>query len=132
MSAIGTCPVCGGDITISAPQLDAQEPNRYRVSQTVHHAQPLQGGCIAFMRELYKEQEEMLQRHVRSFKERLARYVPPGEECSGSGRRWGVGTGSPICPVCHRGPLAFGVKGVPRVSGRYKGTVPTHRKAVTS
>lgn len=46
--------------------------------------------------------------------------------CLGSGRLWGSGTGSPICPVCHRGPGWMGVAPPLRRKGRWTGSVPEH------
>lgn len=46
--------------------------------------------------------------------------------CPGTGRPWGSGTGSPICPVCHRGPNTLNVRRPVRRSGRWSGKVPNH------
>ena len=46
--------------------------------------------------------------------------------CLGSGHKWGSGTGSPICPVCKRGPGSLGVKRPVRRKGHWTGTVPNH------
>lgn len=46
--------------------------------------------------------------------------------CAGSGRPWGSGTGTPVCPVCHAGPGALGVKPPVRRKGRWTGRVPRH------
>jgi len=46
--------------------------------------------------------------------------------CKGSGRQWQPGTGSPMCPICHRGPGSLGVKPPIRRKGRFTGHVPEH------
>lgn len=38
----------------------------------------------------------------------LDRFYP--DRCPGSGRPWGSGTGTPICPECHLGPRGLGVQ----------------------
>ncbi len=51
-----------------------------------------------------------------------------GDMCPGSGRRWGSGTGAPICPVCHLGPRGLGVTPPVRRRGRWTGNAPQHRR----
>lgn len=52
-------------------------------------------------------------------------------KCSGSGAYWRGGTGSPMCPVCHQGWRALGLKASPKLSSapvRYLGRVPSHER----
>jgi len=55
-----------------------------------------------------------------------AKNPPPTDACPGSRQPWGSGTGTPICPTCHRGPRALGVIRPRNRSGRWVGLVPTH------
>lgn len=51
-----------------------------------------------------------------------------GVACHGAGCRWQPGTGHPMCPVCHAGPGALGVR-LPRRNrklGGWQGLVPEH------
>lgn len=48
------------------------------------------------------------------------------DTCKGSGRRWGSGTGAPICRVCRRGPRSLGVAAPVLRLGRWTGRVPDH------
>lgn len=50
------------------------------------------------------------------------------DPCTGSGRRWGSGTGTPICPVCHHGPASLHVGRPAFRGGHWTGTVPAHRR----
>jgi hypothetical protein len=61
--------------------------------------------------------------------------MTPADPCPGSGRRWIGGTGSAICPVCHRGWRALGVARKPRFGfdparrgAHHIGIVPTHER----
>jgi hypothetical protein len=46
----------------------------------------------------------------------------PGTVCQGSGRKWGSGTGQPVCHSCHRGWQSLGLKRRPAFTSK----VPTH------
>lgn len=50
------------------------------------------------------------------------------EPCPGSGQRWRSGTGTPICPACHRGPRSLGVKPPILRRGRWTGAVVRHER----
>lgn len=54
------------------------------------------------------------------------------EQCPGSGRTWGAGTGLPICRVCHRGPIAlFGMTRKQKRAIRIgRDVVPAHDRRV--
>lgn len=52
--------------------------------------------------------------------------MPANPVCAGTGKRWGSGTGTPVCPVCHVGPKALGARPPRRYSAGWTGTVPAH------
>lgn len=54
------------------------------------------------------------------------------EPCPGSGRKWTGGTGLPICPTCHRGPIAlFGMtQKQKRAVRKGRDVVPAHERRV--